>query len=147
MRTSISPQQATATAVLALILTACGGGGGDGDTPAAPAKTLASMSVNEVPAQWPDNLKTVTVNRAALASAEELSKTSNPANQIFIHIWYLDQDQQRQDVAHLTLATLDGMGGNLTFPNIPVGANSLHTEVYTAQNKEQQTLAKKEIAV
>lgn len=135
-----------ATLIAASLLTACGGGGGGGAAPE-PVKTLASLAAKDIPAQWPANFKAVGVKKSDLVTEGELAQTSNQPNAIFIQIWYLDQDQQRQPVAVLTLDALTRLGGNLTIQNVPGGVKVLKSEVYTASGDAQQTLASKEIAV
>jgi hypothetical protein len=137
-----------ATLMVAILMTACGGGGG-GSSPAAPAPvtSLASLAAKDIPAQWPDSFKAVTVSNTQLVSATELALTSNQASAIFIQIWYLDQDQQRQPVAFLTLAALTRMGSSITIPKVPGGVRVLQSEVYTSNGSTQQTLASKDIAL
>ncbi len=144
-----------ATVIVALLLGACGGGGG-GSTPAqepapAPVTSLASLAAKDIPAQWPDSFKSVTVQKADLVTDTELAQTTNTANKIFIHVWYLDKDLQRQDVAILTLDALMRLGGSLPISRVPGAVKLLKSEVYTAKGTAkdavQQTLASKEIAV
>jgi hypothetical protein len=144
------PRCSISTALIAAnLLTACGGGGG-GSAPAAvppPVTSLASLAATDIPAQWPDNFRPVTVQKADLASDAELALTTNAPSKVLIQIWYLDQDKQRQPVAVLTLSSLISLGGRLTIPQVPGGVKTLFSEVYTAKDNTQQTLAKKEIAV
>lgn len=86
------------------------------------------------------------VKRTDLATDAELAQTTNPPNAVFIQIWYLDQDQQRQPVAVLTLGALARKGSVLTLTGVPKGVNVLKSEVYTASGGAQKTLASKEIA-
>lgn len=136
--------------IVATLLTACGGGGGEGEKSAAapePVKALASLAAKDTPAQWPGNFKAAVIKRTDLATDAELAQTTNKANAIFIQIWYLDQDQQRQPVAVLTLGALTRMGASITIPNLPRSVKVLKSEVYTALGDKQQTLSSKEIAV
>lgn len=141
---SVLPIRVTVPAILALCLTACGGGGGD--TPAPPAQSLAKLSSAEVPTQWPENFKTVSVSRTDLVSNDELTQTTNEDTEIHIQVWYLNQDQQRQPVAILTLKAL-GTNGILQLKDIPIHVNTLYSEVYTANNGVQLTLANRGIAI
>lgn len=138
-----------ATVLVTTLLTACGGGGGGGGATAIPepVKTLASLVAKDVPAEWPGNFKAVIVKRTDLATDADLAMTTNKPGAIFIQIWYLDQDQQRQPVAFLTLDALARAGGSLTIPNVPRAVKVLKSEVYTASGTSQQTLARKEITV
>ncbi len=129
------------------MLTACGGGGGGATAVPEPVKTLASLAAKDTPAKWPGNFKAVVVNKTDLATDADLAKTSNKPGAVFIQIWYLDQDQQRQPVAFLTLDALARAGGSLTIPNVPRAVTVLKSEVYTASGATQQTLARKEITV
>lgn len=135
-------------ALVATLLTACGGGGGAGGSPAMPdpVRTLASLSAKDIPARWPGNFKSVIVRTTDLATDTEIAQTTNKPNFIFIQIWYLDQDQQRQPLAALTWGALARMDGKLTIPNVPAGVKLLKSEVYTTRVGTQQTLASKEIA-
>ena len=137
-----------ATIFVAALVTACGGGGGGSSsvTPAA-VTSLASLAPKDIPAQWPDSFKPVTVTTTQMVSTVELAQTTNPSSAIFIQIWYLDQDQQRQPVAFLTLAALTSMGSSITIPTVPGGIRMLKSEVYTSNGTTQQTLASKDIAV
>ncbi len=138
-----------ATVIVAIFLTACGGGGG-GSAPAQEppsVRSLASLAATDIPAQWPDSFKSVIVQKADLVTDTERAQTTNTTNKIFIHVWYLDKDQQRQDVAILTLDALMRLGGSLTIPKVPGAVKTLKSEVYTAKDNAQQTLASKEISV
>jgi hypothetical protein len=138
-----------ATLVAASLLTACGGGGGvAGPAPAPePVKTLSSLAVKDIPAKWPENFKTVSVSKTDLVTDGELAQTSNKPNAVFIQIWYLDQDQQRQPVAVLTMDALTRSGGSLTIRNVPASVRFLKSEVYTLNVDMEKTLASKEIPV
>ena len=131
--------------IVAALLTACGGGGGGDNTASTPAPP--KMSALTAPTVWPASFKSVIVNQTSLVTSAELSLTTNNAKTIFIQIWYLDQNQQRQTVAFLTLYSLTQMGGKLTIPNVPIGVKVLKAEVYTSNGSDQLTLANKEISV
>lgn len=134
------------TVSVAIFLTACGGGGGTTSMPE-PVKTLASLAAKDIPAQWPENFKAVTLKKSDLVSDAELTQTTNQPSLIFIQVWYLDQSLQRQSVAVLTLDALTSMGGGITISNIPGGVQTLKSEVYTPKDSTQQTLATKEFTV
>lgn len=137
-----------AAIIVATLITACGGGGGGSSTATPePVKTLASLAAKEIPAQWPENFKTVIVKKTDLATDAEFAQTTNKPNIIFIQIWYVDQDQQRQPLAVLTLDALARMGGSLTIRNVPGGVKVLKSEVYTLSGDTEKTLAGKEIPV
>lgn len=144
---------ALAIALLAALLSACGGGSGGGgggsssSATAAPVaiRSLASLSSSDVPTQWPQSFRTATVTKAQLVSNTQLAQTSNPASQIFAQVWYLDQTGQRQTLAMLTIAALDGMGGSLNLTQIPSAVSVLHSQVYTANGTVQQTLANQDL--
>lgn len=134
--------------IVATLLSACGGSGGGSSTAnPEPVRTLASLAARDIPAQWPDNFKTVVVKKTDLTTDAELAQTTNKPNAIFIQIWYLDQDQQRQQVVILTLEALTRMGASITIPRVPRSVKVLRSEVYTSSGDKQQTLASKEIAV
>ena len=112
-----------------------------------PAKTLASIAAKDIPTQWPENFKTVLIKRTDLATEAELAQTTNKPNNVFIQVWYMDQDQQRQPMAVLTLDALTRMGESLTIKNVPGGVKMLKSEVYTISVDTEKTLANKDISV
>ena len=145
---------------LAGLLTACGGGGGAvTSTPPAPgggdvAGYIATtppapiaMSALNAPAQWPLSFKSVSIAQTALVSPAERAATTNSTKAIFIQVWYLNQAQQRQTLAMLSLDSLNQMGGTLSLTNVPSGVTVLKAEVYTANGANQLTLASKDIGL
>lgn len=134
---------------LTALLTACGGGGGGGDVSGTPSLTPATvtMSALQAPTIWPTSFKSVSVAQASLASTAELAATTNNSKVIFIQVWYLNQAQQRQTLAMLSLYALGQMGGTLTLTGVPSSITVLKSEVYTANGINQLTLASKDISI
>lgn len=131
----------------ATLLTACGGGGGGGGGAGTATQAPIKMTALSAPATWPENFKSVSVSQTSLISSADLALTTNVPKAIFIQIWYLNQEQQRQTLAVLTLDALTRMGGNLTIANVPRGILTLKSEVYTSSGNDQLTLASKDISV
>lgn len=130
---------------LAGLLSACGGGGGSsgaGGTATTP-QTPTSMSALSAPAVWPTSFKSVAVTTSNLMDSLPAGNT----NQVFIQVWYVNQQQQPQTVAFLTVAQLVNMGNTFTLANIPSDVTVLKSEVYTANGANQLTLASKDISV
>ncbi len=139
-------------------LAACGGGGGGSSTGspttgASDAPTpVKSLALADVPAAQlgsvlPANFKAVTLERDALITGQEQARTTQATERMFVEVWYLDRDRQRQTLALMTLAQLDAMRGRLRLTAVPSGVASLGTEIYTLQGNVALTLATREIAV
>lgn len=130
------------------LLIACGGGGGGGAAGGPPLAPSTQMSAMVAPAQWPVNTKpNVTVASSALINSTELANTTNTADEIFVQIWYVNQQQERVDVAMLTLDQFTQMGGTITLTTVPVGTSVLKSEIYTAQGVNQLTLSTRDISI
>jgi hypothetical protein len=132
------------------LLLGCGGGGGGGTTTGGvtPLPQSTQMSALVAPSQWPGNFKpSVTIAKSALISSAELSNSPNASSEIFMQVWYLNQKQERVDIANLTLTQLDQMGGAITFTRVPLSVALLKSEIYTAKDGIQLTLSTRDISI
>jgi hypothetical protein len=123
---------ACALASASLVLGACGGGGGSGgETSPAPtqARSLASMTP---PAGF--DFASVRTTRRLLST--ELTNMASAGQfpdpvQSYVSIWYLDNQAERQQLAFISLKSLQALGaqGGIQL-KVPVGISTLSFELY-----------------